>query len=251
MILSPYRKYTPLAALSMLLIAMGGIVWFGMKPLQRSLEEKMRGIQEFYAGRENRERQVGRLPELRGQYDAILENEETLDILITEDRVVDFVKTLEALADGMNVKLSIVSKDNGKITEKKPAVAPVQPQGASADPTAPPVPSVKPKPADILEDAPFDRSLHLSVTVEGRYGDIVAFLRKMETLPIGLDVIGVEMKKIDEQSAERPSARGAGANPFAILGDSRSVTAEPEAAVRGDLEATFDILVYVDKKTAL
>lgn len=250
MMLSPYRKYTPLAALLLLLIAMAGIVWFGMRPLQRSLEEKMKGIQEFYAGRENRERQVGRLPELRGQYEAIMADEDRLEILITEERVVDFVKTLEALAVEMNVKLSIVSKDNGKITEKKPPAAPVQPQGVPADPTAPPV-SAKPKAPDILEDVPFDRSLHLSVTVEGRYGDIVAFLRKMETLPIGLDVIGVEMEKTDEQTPARPSARGAGANPFAILGDSRSVTAEPEATVRGELEATFDILVYVAEKSGL
>lgn len=249
--LSPYRKYSPLIILSVLLIAMAGIAWFGMQPLQRSLEAKMRGIQEFHAGRENRERQVARLPELRGQYEAILENEDTIGILIMEDQVVDFVKTLEALADGMNVKLSIVSKDAGKITErKKPAAAPIQPQGAPADPTAPPVP-VKPKVPDILEDVPFDRYLHLSVTVEGRYGDIVAFLRRMETLPIALDVIGVEMKKTDEQAPARPSARGAGGNPFAILGGNQIVTPEPEAAVRGELEAAFDILVYVAQDTGL
>lgn len=249
--LSAYRKYSPLIILFVLLIAMASIVWFGMRPLQRSLEAKMRGIQEFYAGRENRERQVGRLPELRGQYDAILENEETLDILITEDRVVDFVKTLEALASEMSVRMSIVSKDDGKIVErKKPAPVPAQPQGAPADPAPPPV-SAKPKVADILADAPFDRFLHLNITVEGEYGDIVAFLRKMETLPIALDVIGIEMHKTDEQPADRPAARGAGSNPFTILGDGQSVATVPEAAVRGELEASFDILVYVAQDTGL
>ncbi|MFZ2299947.1 MAG: hypothetical protein WAW00_02345 [Candidatus Moraniibacteriota bacterium] len=249
MTLSFYKQYAPLIILSMLLAAMAAIAWFGIRPLKQSLDGKMRGVQEFHTGRENRERQVGRLPELRGQYEAIVADEDMLDILITEEQVVDFVKTLEALAGMMNVQMSIVSKADGKIAErKKPAAAPAPEKGAA--PGSVPAPdSAKQKPADILDDAPFDRYLHLSVKVEGRYGDIVAFLHKMETLPFGLDVIGIEMKKTDGQAVARPSTAGAGRNPFSIFGSNQNVTAQPQAPVRGDVEAAFDILVYVAKKT--
>lgn len=225
----------PFVTLFLLLLAIGGIAWLGIVPLKQSLEEKMRGIQEFHAGRENRERQVSRLPELRGQYEVITENEKTLDILITEDQVVDFVKTVERLAGEMNVAMSIASKDGGKIIEPPAA-------GAKPDPS---------KAADILAAVPFDRYLSLSVKVEGRYDDIVAFLSKVETLPFGLDVIRVEMKKKDTENDSRSSAARSTSNPFAMLGDSDDAAqAASPAGGKDALEAVFDILVYV-KKTDL
>src|SRR3990167_7859894 len=87
MITLSYKKYAPLVTLPTLLLAMGGIAWFGILPLGQSLEEKMRGIQEFYAGRENRERQVNRLPELEMQYEVIQADGKMLRILVTEDGV--------------------------------------------------------------------------------------------------------------------------------------------------------------------
>ena len=190
MITLSYKKYAPLVTLPTLLLAMGGIAWFGILPLGQSLEEKMRGIQEFYAGRENRERQVNRLPELEMQYEVIQADGKMLRILVTEDGVVDFVKTLERLAAAMNVGLSISSKDNGAIIERaKPAAQkPGQAKAETANPAAD-KPASKPVVVDILADVPFDRYLYLSVTVAGQYADIVAFLRQMETFPLPFDFL--------------------------------------------------------------
>lgn len=253
MILFPYKKYIPFAILFSLLLAIGGIVWYGMLPLQQSLKDKMRGIQEFYAGRENRERQVSRLPELEGQYDAIVENEKTLDILITEDGVVEFVKTVEKVASEMNVKMSITSKDDGKIVEpKKPVAKTAQPKDANPE-SSPAQNNAPQKAVNILDAVPFDRYLSLSVNVEGQYDDIVAFLGKLETLPFGLDVVKVEMKKKDAENDSRSvPERSAAANPFSILGDNKDIVQmeQPPVVEKDTLEAMFDILVYV-KKTDL
>lgn len=210
----------------------------------------MRGIQEFYAGREYRERQIGRLPELQNQYDAIMTDGGALDILITEDQVVDVVRTLEKLADDMNVQMSILSKDEGKIVErKKPAVPPARTQAAEAEPSV--QGAVKQKPVDIIDDVPFSRYLRVSVEAEGNYADIIAFLHKLETLSLGLDVVGIDMKETDKELSDQPFASGARGNPFAILGDDRDVAAQPQALVRGDVEAAFDVLIYVDKNPDL
>jgi hypothetical protein len=251
MILSSYKKYIPLSVLLGLLVAIGGIVWYGMLPLQRSLTEKMRGIQEFYAGRENRERQVSKLPELEGQYAAILANEKTLDILMSEDEIVDFVKILEKLAGEMNVTMSIASKDGGKIIEpKKLAVRANRSDGADQESSAEKN-TVPQKAVGILDAVPFDRYLSLSVKVEGRYDAIVAFLGKLETLPFGLDVIRMEMKKKDAESDARSRPARPTGNPFAILGDSSDIVPiTPPSAGTDALEAVFDMLVYV-KKTGL
>ena len=111
MIASLYKKHVTRVVLLGLLLAMAGIIWYGILPLKQVVYEKMRGIQEVYARRENREKQVARLPELKAQYDAILQNDKLLDILITEDTVVDFVKMLEGLASGSHIEISITAKE--------------------------------------------------------------------------------------------------------------------------------------------
>lgn len=234
--------------LSGLLLAMVGIIWFGVVPIKQVIYEKMRGIQEFYARRENREKQIAKLSEYKGQYDAILQNEKLFDILISEDKIVDFVKTLESLANDTHTELSIASKDNGQIVESKKAVSVKLSQPVSGDPGgSSDNSSTKEKSVDILNDIPFDRYLYLNVKVRGQYGDIVVFLRKMETLPVGLDVVKVEVRK---GVVESPSgvALGNGVNPFlASDSNAQAGTTEPVAAKKDIFEAVFDVLVYVKK----
>lgn len=246
-----YTKYQPLAVLLFLFASIGGIIWLGVLPLERSLQNKMRAIEEFHAGRENRERQVQRLPELQNQYDAILANEQDLNVLITEDKVVDFVKTVESVAESLNIKLSITSKDGGKVSESKktPAKAkPVSSKSANGEDESVPV---KETPAGIMDRLPYDHYLSLSISAEGSYQDVVAFLRKLETLPFGLDVVRMEVKKKAAEEASSPVRPAAPSNPFAILGDSSEVLpVQPAPEVieaEGILEAVFDTIIYVKK----
>ena len=114
----------------MLLIAIGSIVWYGVRPLQHSLEEKRKSVQEFYVGKDNREQQISKLPELEAQYQMIVDNEQTIDILMAENETVDFVKEVERLAEETGVEMNIVSKDGGKIIEPKKPVAKPNPTNA-------------------------------------------------------------------------------------------------------------------------
>lgn len=245
---SSLKKYSSFIVLFLLLLAMSGIIFFGIVPLKQSLNDKMRGIQEYYAGQENREKQVNRLPELKDQFDVIVENEPTFNILITDGQIVDFIKTLENLASETNVQMTITSKENGQIVESK-KVAVKTPIAKSDDTDSGSVVGVaKPKAVNILDDIPFDRYLRLNIVIGGQYVGIVSFLEKIETLPIGLDVVGVEIKKVDvgEQGNMRASTSN---NPFALLGDGNVISAQTAPVIqKNPLEATFDILVYVDKK---
>lgn len=243
MILSSYKKYTTRVVLFVLLLSLVGIAWYGIVPIKQAIYEKMRGIQEFYARRENREKQVARLPELKAQYDTVLQNEKLLDILISEDKVVDFVKMLEGLASGTHIEISITARDNGKITEaKKVPIKPDQSNNGNSDGGS----TAKQKAVTILDDIPFDRYLYLNVKVRGQYEDIVVFLHKMETLPVGLDVVKVDMKK---GTTESPAgiALGTGINPFAPGGNAPAGSVELPAVKKDIFEAVFDVLVYVRK----
>lgn len=240
------RKNSSMVILFGLLLAMAGLLWFGIIPLNQTITDRMRGIQEYYAGQENREKQVGRLPELQNQFNTVTENEPLLNILISQDQIVDFIKTLEDIAQEMKVQMTIASQEGGKIIESKkvPAKVPIQKSDGTEVPTdnAP-----QSKVVNIVDDVPFDRYLRLNITVDGQYSNIVGFLRKTETLPVGLDVVGVDIRKIDATGKNTASIPTTG-NPFTFLGGSTIYTQKSPTSVEdGTLEATFDILVYVDK----
>lgn len=245
--LSAYRKHTSLILLFMLLVAMSSIAWFGIVPLKQSLDMKMHGIQEYYTDQENQQKQVARLPELKDQYDMIVKNEQTLDIIITEDQIVDFIKTLEGLANDASVQMTITSKENGQIVESKGVPAKAVP--SKTDDVNVATNDTKQKTTSIMDDVPFGKYLRLSIKTDGSYADIIAFLQKIETLPIGLDVIGVEVKKRDESAMKNTTSSGIKSNPFALLGDGNIAPQEAsQTLTQNPLEATFDMLVYVNKK---
>lgn len=243
-----FRRHRSLIILILLLLSMGGMMWFGIRPLDMSVYEKMRGIQEFYAERENRERQVERLPELREQYDLIARDENTLAILLTEDRVVDFVKVLESLASASSLEMTITSKEDAAAAAKKRSAPPktTAQKSDEAGTTESGAAKVE-QPANIMNDLPSDQYLYLSITVRGRYADIVAFLRKMETLPYGLDVVKIDVRK-DEEAASRALAPGSGVSPFAMLGGNEVVTEKTVPVSTEGLEATFETVVYIKEK---
>ncbi len=102
-----------------LFTAMGIIAWFGIRPFHGFIKDKADAIQEYYAFRENRERQLKKLPDLEKQFEHILTHESTIDILSSEDQIVDFVKTIERLGEEAEVHIEIQSKDSKGIVEKQ------------------------------------------------------------------------------------------------------------------------------------
>jgi Tfp pilus assembly protein PilO len=242
------KKYVPYAVMAGLIALMALIVWLGVLPMRQAISEKMDDIQKFYAVRENRERQVARLPELEEQFREIAAGEDTLRILIDEEHIVDFVKTLEGLASEMGTEIAIEAKESNAIVEKKPAAKAPAADGEAAA-------AGKKTKQTIADMLPYDRYLHINVSLKGEYADIVRFLHKMETLPFALDIIGVEVRLNTDTEERNAAAPAAGRNPFMLVpsGNSSAVGTQPEdggQASRGEqppLEADLDTVVYIRK----
>lgn len=242
------KKYAPYAVLAGLIVLMALIVWLGVMPMRQAISGKMDDIQKFYTARENRERQVARLPELEEQFREIVAGEEAMRILLEEDRIVDFVKTLEELAAETGVEIVIESKESSAIVEKKPtAKAPAEADGAAS--TA----SKKTAKQGIADQLPYDRYLHINVSLKGEYADIIRFLYKMETLPFALDVIATDVR-LNEDTEERSVVPEAGRNPFMLVpvGDAALVVPSQDdgqeaQGKRFPIEADFDTVVYIRK----
>lgn len=251
-IFQKYRAFLPLGITLMLFSGMGLLGWFGIMPFQRFIIEKADGIQEYYTTRESREQQMRRLPELQGQFESIQADEPILAILLSEDKVVDFVKTLEQLAEETKVQITIRSNGSTAIEDKKTVKAPAKKSTAPVTDGAAPEKEAKAVPS-LIETLPMDRYLHVNVIVEGEYREIVTFLHKMETLPLGLDVIGVSMKLRTDEKEQAARPDNPGRNPFLILSGNDAALpaapeAAPEAAPAGSLEATFDTVIYLAKQ---
>lgn len=240
-----YRSFFPVVTMLSLFSGMGLMMWFGIIPFHRLIIEKADGIQEYYATRENREVQMKKLPELESQFMSIEKDEDTLNILLSEEAIVDFVKTLEKLGAETGVLVTIRSAGSNVIEEKKNLKVPVKKGAVSQEAT-----DSSKAPASLIDLLPLERFVHLNVTVQGEYQNIVTFLHKMETLPFGLDVLSVSMKiRNAEEKASRPD--NPGRNPFLILSDGNPEQAteleEEQLVSLGSLEASFDTVVYLTK----
>lgn len=249
--LRSYKKFYPFLITVSIVSGMGLIVWFGILPFQDFVTEKADSIQEYYATRENRANQMRKLPDLQTQFENIQVEEGVLNILLSEERVVDFVQTLEQLAKETDVHVLIQSKTGTIIEEKaKPKVA--AKKGAATDPIEPETTEKKGKtPLTILESVPFDRYLHVEVVVKGEYKPIATFLHRMETLPLALDVIGMAVRMRTEEDLASAALERVSQNPFLVLSEGGTSSVGEEEAVPvgipGTLEASFDTIVYLDK----
>jgi hypothetical protein len=249
-----YKRFYPTLITVTILSSMGLLVWFGIAPFHSLVIGKADRIQEHYVTRENRAAQMKKLPDLQAQFEMIQAEEGVLAILLSEKRVVDFVQTLERLAEETGVHILIRSK-TGTIIEEKQKPKALAKKAAAAD-TAKEEDTPEKKtttPLTILESVPFDRYLHVEVVVKGEYRTIVTFLHKMETLSLGLDVIGMTMKIRDREDDVKTLPDNPGRNPFLILGGQEVTTDSSteqngEVPIPGTLEATFDTVVYLDKQ---
>lgn len=249
--LEKYTLFFPIAIMLALFSGIGAIIWFGILPYQERINEKADAIQEFEVSRENRDRQIAKLPELESQLETIVADENTLDILLSEKNIVDFVKTLEQLAIDTHTHVTISAKDKEAIQEKKKNVSTGKNSATSNKDTSS---NDKKETFSLLGSLPYDRYLHVTITVLGEYHDIFTFLHKMETLPIGLDVIGMSIGESGvENIAQKVSVPPAN-NPFAMFADGLSSPATPlveEAKptdITGPLQASFDTVIYLRKQ---
>lgn len=250
MTIQSWNKLKPLVMQITLLSVIGLVGWFGVRPLLSTIQEKMDDIQRLSVTREHREKQLERLSDLEAQHALIVENESRLGIILTKDRIVEFIREIEQLAQGEGVLVEIESRDNAflesKVTsaEKKDAAAKLA-GAADKDEETKTIGSEKKaavgKEVGIITELPLKKYLKLTITVTGKYSDVIGFLNRLETLPYALDVLGLNMKQRSEEN-ERSAAESGALNPFMDSAPTASRMATEKKEV---LEAIFETVVYM------
>lgn len=234
-----FSKYFFPISLAALFLAMILVLWFGILPLQKQVAIQRDEIQKFHTARENRNRQLAVLSDLRKQYEGIIRDERVLNILLTDNQIVDFIKIVEEEARTAQVEVAISALDqSAAIVERKPKKE--EKDGEDGEKKS------KEAIKTLVDEAPFGRFLPLNIRIVGPYEKMVLFLHKLETLPIALDVTSLAIEPYTDE--DEPRARREGSNPFLpALGDPSDATVSAPAA-EGQLKTTLEVLVYADKK---
>ncbi len=251
------RKYNFAIVLLLMLSLMGGTLWFGIVPMYQKIISLRDDIQKEVAHKENQERQIKRLPEIKSQYDKVLSEERYFDILLTENRMVALIQTIEALANQTGTEITIQSnaaKFEDLVKKKSSSDKSAEKTGEGSSEEANKEAAKK----TLTNPLPYPDYLRLTLTVKGDYTEIVAFLHELETLPVALDVLGVEVRQpIRSDNIGQGDVRSV--NPFVAEGDvaassesgekkGEEVPAEIAAPISPQLEAVFDTVIYIAKK---
>ncbi|MEK9174222.1 MAG: hypothetical protein AAB845_03080, partial [Patescibacteria group bacterium] len=183
------KQYQLILTAIVILLAMVLTAWFLVKPMYQQMLGLRDEIQQERVRQENQQKQIKRLPELKTQYERVVSEEGFFDILLTEDKVVGFIRRLEGLASDTKVEVKIQSNELKieEVVQRKSRAQATPEEGEAV--------AEEKKDKTLSDYLPYADYLRLTLTVSGDYSAIIAFLSGLETLPVALDVIGIEVKQ--------------------------------------------------------
>ncbi len=259
-----FKKYSFVITLLLIITLMGVTFWFGIVAMYQKAVSLRDDIQKEIAHKENRERQIKRLPEIKSQYETVLSEEGHFNILLTEDRMVGLIQTMESLAEKTGTEVAIQS-NSAKFEDQTKKKTATKSEDASDDAEAKKDNSQDDTKKTLASSLPYPNYLRLTLTVKGDYTEIVNFLHSLETLPVALDVLGVEVKQpIRTDDLGQGDVRSV--TPFQSSGDlvaptdqgqtngdqankdGEKVPSEIAKPISPQLEAVFDTVIYIAKK---
>ncbi len=240
------------------MLLIGLLFWFGVRLLHELIRTEMDEIQKFDVLREHKGQQLQRLPELEKQNVLIEERGKDLEIILTKDELVEFIRTLEQLAYETGVTIDIASKDNtlleSKITLPLPGVKnqkTVVP--AEVDEEVETTSSLQqPKRGSqqsggMLNELSLKHYIRLALTVTAPYKSMVAYLHKLETLPYATEIIGITIKEALKETEEAYAREGGIALPPGAAVNEKTITTRLESSLTTILDTEFDMLVYTQE----
>lgn len=231
MSISPFFKNHLFYAVLVFLSAFA-VLFLVIFPLHQRIRAEGDDIQKIVAKIENSERKIARLPEFESQHAVIRANENRIRLLVSEDRVVDFIREVETLAFKTGGEVTIAQGD-ATTAGKGKATPVVDKDGTNGSDSG--------KAKSLPEQLPWDKSLRLNLRFSGSYPEAANFLHKIETLPYRLDVLSLDFRPVAPEDAR--SARDADlffAPPVTGEKDQSSSSSEPL------VDASFEIAVYLE-----
>lgn len=176
-------------------------------------------VQEKTIDNENNQSRIAKIPEMEAAQRSFREREADLDATLDEDKEIDFIKKLEALAEvtGNRISLKIDELDQKKAEAAK---------------------KVKNAEESILGSLPYDKYITVQINLEGGYSELVNFIHKIENFGYYLNVVSINAVKNASKEAEAQKDR----SPFSASRSGGNITLEKET-----IKTAITVVVYLKK----
>lgn len=220
-----WKKHKLAVALAGYALAVVLFAYFLIFPLVSKIQTSSDEIQKNIIDGEILKERVNRIPEMRQISQKY--NDSNLEVVLSPEEKLDFIKKVEKLADETNNKMDI------KITEeadKKPA-KPAKKDGEEKG---------------IMDSLPSDGYMSLSLILRGDYPGLINFLHKLENLNYYVNVVALNSKKI---AAHKDSEGEIRDNIFSASMDIYGSKPQDDQLSSGEvLETTIDVIAYLKKE---
>ncbi len=221
------------------------ISYFGIYRLFERNRNTLNSIQEAILDRKIREEQVLRIPEMKQDLEFIDTNNSLSRALISKDEVVPLVEQVESLGGRSGVTViseaASIRPNSAEAVSEEGADSGQRNSGAASHETAFLGPLL-----------PEERSIRINFKVTGRYGNIISFLEKLDSFPVLLDVLSIDMiPQPDENSVQSAKT----SRPTLVFGDSKEELSlkpgqsdtEGIAGEKEQIRALFSAVLYLKR----
>jgi hypothetical protein len=190
------------------------VVFLVILPLIRNIKKQAYGIQQKKIDNEISQKKLSNLPEMENRHAVFSDPKNNLDLIITSDQEVDFIKKMESLADETGNKIDM-KIDDSQLTDKKDK-------------------KDKKDKEDIKSKLPYDNFIIIQVSLEGDYSGLLKFLNKLENLDKFVNVTAINLNKAEKEKVRT--------DPYVATDNSESEIAKEEI-----LRSVLEVIVYIKK----
>lgn len=208
--LSWKQKYGILAGIVIILVCS---LFFGAWFLTKHIRSTASDIYTEIAMQRLKQQRLQHMTAMEEQYNAVIEQKETLVFKTDKNKAVEIITSLEALGSATNtdVKIEVAEKPNFLIPVKKPVLKPKAVEKTESVSEAPAVvpPKKDPVKFSVAEPLKTQESVSFSVQILGSYQNVYGFLKKIENMrDFGL-ISSLKMVRFVEQKSSKNPFTGA------------------------------------------
>lgn len=219
-----WRKHKISVALAVYALAVVLFAYFLIFPLVSKIQTSSDEIQKNIIDSEILKERVNRIPEMRQIFRKY--SDSNLEVVLSAEEKLDFIKKVEKLADETNNKMRI---DIEKETDKKLAKS-TKKDGEEKG---------------IMESLPSDNYMSINFILRGDYSGLINFLHKLENLGYYVNVVALNSKKITINEDSDGKIRD---DIFSAVGDVYGSQPQDTHSSAGEsLETTIEVAVYLKK----
>ena len=177
------KKYKILTSIGIFLAAVTVTVFFIVLPMIEKIENKANEIQRKIVDYELNQSRLSKLPEMEERHAIFERHKSDLDVIISSDKDVDLIKTLESLAEQTgNIVTMQISDAEEKKSPKKDS------EGKSNK-----------EKEDLKLDLPYDNYIVIQLMLEGNYEQFLNYLSRLENLKYYVNVTSVVLTKAEKE----------------------------------------------------